>query len=70
VTFNRGTSRALQLPARVIADGLDARSKAVPIKLTIPLSDLEPGEYTCQITILDTTAQKAAFWQSRVMVVP
>jgi VWFA-related protein len=70
VTFTRGTSRAVQLPARVITDGLDARSKAVPIKLTIPLSDLEPGEYTCQITLLDTTAQKAAFWQSRVMVVP
>jgi hypothetical protein len=69
VTFNRGTSRAFQLPARVIADGLDARSKAVPIKLTVPLSDLEPGEYTCQITILDTMAQKAAFWQSSILVV-
>ena len=70
VTFTRGSDRVLQLPARVITDGLDPRSKAVPIKLTVPLDDLTPGEYTCQITVLDTTAQKAAFWQSSIFVVP
>ena len=70
VTFNQGNARALQLPASVIADGLDARSKAVPIKLTVPLDDLQPGEYTVQITVLDTTSQKAAFWQSSILVAP
>jgi hypothetical protein len=70
VTFNRGQDRAVQIPARVITDGLDSRSKAVPIKLTVPLGDLQPGEYTCQITVLDTTGQKAAFWQSSILVVP
>lgn len=59
-----------QLPARVITDGLDATSKAVPVKLAVPLDDLPPGEYTVQITVLDTTAQKAAFWQSSVLIVP
>jgi len=54
----------------VITDGLEPRSKAVPIKLTVPLDDLPPGEYTCQITLLDTTAQKAAFWQTSIRVVP
>jgi hypothetical protein len=33
----------------------------VPIKLAIPLVDLVPGEYICQVTILETTGQKAAF---------
>jgi VWFA-related protein len=70
VTFRQGPDRAFQIPARVITDGLDARSKAVPIKLTLPLIDLQLGEYTCQITVLDTTAQKAAFWQSSIRVVP
>ena len=70
VTFNRGSDRVFQLPARVITDGLDATSKAVPIKLAVPLDDLPPGEYTVQITVLDTTAQKAAFWQSSVLIVP
>ena len=70
VTFNRGAERVRQLPARVITDGLDPRSKAVPIKLTVPLDDLQPGEYSVQITVLDTTSQKAAFWQSSILVVP
>jgi hypothetical protein len=70
VTFNQGSGRALQLPARVVADGLDPQSKAVPIKLTVPLDDLQPGEYAVQITVLDTTSQKAAFWQAPILVTP
>lgn len=70
VTFHQGPDRVFQNRARVIADGLEPRSKAVPIKLTIPLGDLQPGEYTCQITVLDTTAQKAAFWETSIRVVP
>ena len=70
VTFNRGAERVIQRPARVITDGLDPRSKAVPIKLTVPLDDLAPGEYAVQLTVLDTTANKAAFWQSSILVVP
>ncbi len=70
VTFNRGADRVIQRSARVITDGLDPRSKAVPIKLTVPLDDLAPGEYAVQITVLDTTANKAAFWQSSIRVVP
>jgi hypothetical protein len=54
----------------VVTEGLDPRSKAVPIKLAIPLGDLVPGEYLCQVTILETTGQKAAFWQSPILVVP
>jgi hypothetical protein len=70
VTFYRGQEKAWQLPARVIADGLHPRSKAVPIRLAVPLGDLTPGEYTCQLTILDTTGQKAAFWQAPILLVP
>src|SRR5262245_3717338 len=70
VTLFRGSDRVFQAPARVVNDGLDPRSKAVPIRLTVPLSDQAPGEYTCQLTVLDTTAQKAAFWQAPVKIVP
>jgi len=70
VTFLQGADRSFQNRARVISEGLEPRSKAVPIKLSVPLNDLQPGEYTCQITVLDTTAQKAAFWQTSIRVVP
>jgi hypothetical protein len=42
----------------------------VPVKLVVPLEDLANGEYVCQITVLDSTGQKAAFWQSAVKIVP
>ena len=31
---------------------------------------LPAGEYNCQVTVLDPTGQKAAFWQAPVMLVP
>ena len=31
---------------------------------------LPPGEYLCQVTVLDPTGQKGAFWRAPVMLVP
>jgi len=42
---------------------------SVPLKLTVSLKDLPPGEYNCQITVLDPDSQKAAFWNSNVAIV-
>jgi hypothetical protein len=69
-TFYRGSERVMRVPARVVDEGLRPGSKAVPVRLTIPLGDLVPGEYLGQVTILETTGQKAAFWQSSILVVP
>jgi hypothetical protein len=46
------------------------RLRTMPIRFDIPLAAAAPGEYTCQVTILDPTGQKAAFWQTPIMVVP
>jgi hypothetical protein len=35
-----------------------------------PLDKLAPGEYTCQVTVLDAHRRKAAFWQAQVLLVP
>ena len=34
------------------------------------LAKLPPGEYTCQVTVLDPNDQKAAFWQAPVLLIP
>jgi hypothetical protein len=41
----------------------------VPLKLTVPLTDIPAGEYTFQVTVLDTTDQKVASWQAPVFLV-
>jgi hypothetical protein len=49
---------------------LDAKSKALPLRFTVALATIPPGQYDCQITVLNATEQKATFWQAPVVVVP
>jgi VWFA-related protein len=70
VTFYRGQNKAFETKPLQVVDGLDPRSRALPLKFSFSLSKLPPGEYTCQVTVLDPTSQKAAFWQAPVMLIP
>ena len=69
VAFYRGPEKVFETAPFAVTQGMDAKSKAVPLKLTIPLAGIAPGEYTCQVTVLDTTGQKAAFWQAPILIV-
>jgi VWFA-related protein len=70
VTFYRGQTKAFETTPVQVVDGLDPKSKALPLKFSLSLSKLPAGEYNCQVTVLDPTGQKAAFWQAPVMLVP
>jgi VWFA-related protein len=70
VTFYKGDAKALETAPLPVVDGLDARSKAVPLRFSVPLEGLEAGRYDCQVTVLDPASQKAAFWRAPVMLVP
>jgi VWFA-related protein len=70
VTFYRGQVKAFETPPLAVTDGMDPKSKAVPLKFSLALSKLTPGEYNCQVTVLDPGSQKAAFWSAPVMLVP
>jgi VWFA-related protein len=48
----------------------DSRLGAIPINLEIPMEGLKPGEYRCQMTVLDPTRNRAAFWNGPIAVVP
>ncbi|HEY2018132.1 MAG TPA: VWA domain-containing protein, partial [Bryobacteraceae bacterium] len=70
VTFYRGQAKAFETPPLPVTDGLDAKSKAVPLRFSLALAKLQPGRYNCQVTVVDPTSQKLAFWQAPVMLVP
>jgi VWFA-related protein len=70
VTFYRGQVKAFETPPLAVTEGLVGKSKAVPLKFRVSLGQLQPGEYNCQVTVLDPTSQKAAFWTAPVMLVP
>jgi len=70
VTFYRAQTKAFETLPLQFVDGLDPKSTALPLKFSLSLSKLPPGEYNFQVTVLDTIGQKVAFWQAPVMLVP
>jgi VWFA-related protein len=70
VTFFRGTDKVLETQPLAVTEGLDPRSKAVPVRLSIPLEALAPGRYDCQVSILEPAGRKVAFWQAPIAIVP
>jgi VWFA-related protein len=70
VSFYRGQVKAFETPPLAVSDGLDPRTKAVPLRFSLSVAELPPGQYECQVTVLDPTGQKAAFWQAPIVLVP
>ena len=70
VTFYKGDAKALETAPLPVVDGLDARSKAVPLRFSVPLNELATGRYDCQVTVLDPGGQKVAFWRAPIVLVP
>ena len=68
VTFYRGDVKALETPPQPVTDGLDAKTKAVPLRFTIPLQSLSAGPYDVQVTVINPTRKKLAFWRAPIVV--
>jgi VWFA-related protein len=69
VTFYRNQAKAFETPPLGVSEGMDPKSKAVSMRFSLALSKLPPGKYDCQVTVVDPTSQKAAFWKDHVMLV-
>jgi len=70
VSFYRGTVKAFETAPLQITEGLNRTSKAVPLRFSFPLEKLQPGRYTCQVSVLNPSAQKFAVWRSPVVLLP
>jgi VWFA-related protein len=70
VSFYRAQTKAFETQPLKVTGALDNRLKTVPLSFSVPISELPPGAYVCQVTVLDPTGQKGAFWQAPVMLVP
>jgi hypothetical protein len=68
--FYQGQVKALETAPIEVTPGMDSRSKAVPLSLSISLADLTPGQYTCQVTVRNPITQKTALWQAPIVIEP
>jgi VWFA-related protein len=69
VSFYRGDVKAFETAPLMVTAGLDAKTKAVPLRFSLPLESLTPGRYDCQVTVIDPTAEKIAFWRAPIVIV-
>ena len=70
VSFYRGQTKAFETQPMELVEAWNNRIRTVPISFSIDLNQLSPGQYDCQVTVLNPTSQKGMFWQAPVMLVP
>lgn len=69
LTFLQGQSKVFETAPMSVTEGLDPKTKAVPMRFSVPLAKLAPGRYECQVTVIDPGASKTSFWRSDLMIV-
>jgi VWFA-related protein len=69
VSFFQGDLKVFETAPLPVVDGLNPRSKAVPIRLSVPLERLPPGRYDVQVAVIEPAGQKVAFWQAPIAIV-
>jgi hypothetical protein len=70
VSFFQKGVHVMDAPPVKATQGPNRKSHMLPVMVTVPLSKLAPGEYDCEVTVLDPSGQKGAFWQAPVMIIP
>jgi hypothetical protein len=70
VSFYRGKVKAFETDPLEVSEGLNPKTKALPVRFSVPLAKLQPGRYTCQVSLVDPAAQKFAFWRAPMVVLP
>jgi hypothetical protein len=68
VSFYRGKTKVFEAPMEMAKEPFKDQAKVQPIELSIPLQSLEPGRYTCQVSVIDAQSQKVAFWRAPMAV--
>jgi len=68
--FNQKGAKAFEIGPLAESQVASTRPETVPVKFQIPLKDLAPGRYVCQINVVDEVGRKFAFPRAPLVVVP
>jgi VWFA-related protein len=70
VSFYRDQKLAMETSPIAVTPEPATRLGVVPLNFQVGLGKLAPGEYQCQVSVLDPAGRRAGFWQGPVMLVP
>lgn len=68
LSFYHGHSKALETQPIEVSAGMDNRLKTAPLSFSVALNQLPPGNYVCQVTVLDPAGKLGAFWRAPIVV--
>lgn len=69
VSFYQDRRKVMQAPAEVATAVPGTRLGIVPLQFRVSLGALAPGRYECEVSVLDPTRQRAAFWVTSLLLV-
>jgi hypothetical protein len=69
VSFYRDQKLVMSTPSIAVTPAAGSRLGIAPLSFSVALGDLPPGDYQCQVSILDPTGEKASFWRGALLVV-
>jgi hypothetical protein len=68
VSFYRDEAKVFETDPLAL-EAWDPKLRAVPIRFTLSIGQFQPGAYDCQVTVLDPTSGRAAFWRAPIVVI-
>jgi VWFA-related protein len=70
VSFYQGQTKVFETQPMEVASGMTNSIKTMPLRFDVGLNPLPPGDYDCQVTVLNPTSAKSTFWQAPITLVP
>ena len=70
VSLYLGGNKVLETPPTAVVPSAASRLGTMPFSFSFAIDRLAPGEYDCQITILDPASEKTSFWRAPILIVP
>jgi VWFA-related protein len=69
VTLYQDGKKLFETPPKSIAPNPASRLGTMPLNFDLGLDELPRGQYDCQVTVIDPSTGKAAFWRAPIMLV-
>jgi hypothetical protein len=70
VSLYRGDAKVFDTSPIAIAPDAASRLGTMSMSFSLGVNHLAPGEYNCQVTVLDPATLKASFWRAPMVLVP
>jgi VWFA-related protein len=70
VSLYLGDNKVFETPPTAVTPNPTNRLGTMPISFDLGINRLAPGEYDCQVTVLDPETTKATFWRAPILIVP